>query len=228
MKVLKDLLKNYNLLYIEDEKGIRDQYEDFFKTIFNNVYVSDTAEEGYELYLKTNPDIIILDIRLPGDSGIDFAKKLRKEDVVTRMMITSAYTDPKYTVKAVGLDISEYLVKPVLLDDLLSAFKKCSKELERLRPDFVKLGESIYYNRSMKQIINGDKIEALTNKESRILELLINKKGSVVTYEVFEDGVWEYDYMSKATLRAHVKSLRKKLPENLLKSVKGIGYTIFL
>ena len=226
MKELKKKVSGLKVLYAEDDLGVQQQYDEFFSQLFKEVYSCANGVSALELYRKHSPDIVILDIKMPMVNGIEVAKKIRETDKDTRILITTAYTDESFTLDAVELYITRYLVKPVGIDELVPALKKCVAELEEIRPEYIPLADDYRYDYDNKTVINNNEAMPLTNIESRLLELLLENKDRVVVYNKIESYVWGNEYMSLETLRAHVKSLRKKLPDGFLVSVKGIGYKI--
>jgi DNA-binding response OmpR family regulator len=226
MDELEKRLKKYTVLYAEDEAGIRTTYEMLLNKVCGCVCPAANGHEALNLYHEKKPDIVIADIKMPFLDGIELAKKIRQNDKHVRILITTAYTDECYTLQAIELDISRYLVKPVMMSDLKEALLKCINEIVDKIPDRLFLADGIHYNQSLKTLYCGEKPIPLTNIESRILEILIGSTGRIVSYEKFETEIWRHEYMSKETLRSHIKSIRKKIGADIIKSSKGIGYYI--
>ncbi|WP_162139856.1 response regulator transcription factor [Limisalsivibrio acetivorans] len=191
-----------------------------------SVYESADGKSALERYRSLKPDIVIADIKMPGMNGVEIAKEIRKNDKNTRIVITTAYTDNKYTLEAMELLITRYLVKPVSTKELFTALAKCVTELEEINPDSYELRPGLLYNKWTKTLTGEEGEIKLTNIECSILEVLIEDRGKVVRYAKFEDDVWNGEYMSKDTLRAHIKALRSKLGGELIKSSKSIGYML--
>jgi len=226
MKELQEKLKNLVLVYAEDDDGIRKQYQEFFSKLFKEVHIAGDGDKAYSLYDEYNPDIIIADIRMPGMDGLELTKKVRENDKDTRVLITTAYTDEKYTLQAIELNITRYLVKPVSLKELKPALEKCYDEFLSLSPDRIILCDNIFYDYNSMSLFDRETEIPLTNIENSIIRLLIDNRGSIVRFSKFESEIWNSEFMSKQTLRAHIKSLRRKLPEDIIQSIKGIGYSI--
>ena len=163
---------------------------------------------------------------MPYIDGLKLVQQIRKTDKKTRILMTTAYTDEKYTLQAIELNISRYLVKPIMLGELKDAIFKCIKEIEEQSPEYFHFKNGFVYNISLKTVESCEDEIPLTNIESRILETLIENRGRVVRYERFEAEIWRNEYMSKETLRSHIKFLRKKIGAETVKSAKGIGYFI--
>ena len=117
-KVNKDLLKNITILYVEDEITIAEQVKFFFSRFVKGFYVASNGLEGLELYKEINPDIIITDIQMPKMNGLDMIKEIDDKNIP--VIITTAYSDSSYLLKAIELNVDKFVIKPVNLVDLVS------------------------------------------------------------------------------------------------------------
>lgn len=226
MNELDNKLKKHSVLYAEDDEGIRKSYEMILRKLCGPLRCAADGNEAFSLYSEKKPDILIADIKMPYIDGLQLIKKIRNVDKDIRILITTAYTDEQYTLQAIELDISRYLVKPVMLENLKGALYKCVREIEDRNPEQICFENGLVYNIPLKNITSVKGEIALTNIESRILEILIENRGRIVRYEKFETEIWRNEYMSKETLRSHIKFLRKKVGNDSIKSAKGLGYFI--
>jgi len=228
MNELDNKLKKYSVLYAEDDEGIRKSYEMILRKICGPLRCAADGNEAFSLYSEKKPDILIADIKMPYIDGLQLIKRIRNVDKDIRILMTTAYTDEQYTLQAIELNISRYLVKPVMLENLKGALYKCVREIEDRNPEQICFENGLVYNIPLKNITSVNGEIALTNIESRILEILIENRGRIVRYEKFETEIWRNEYMSKETLRSHIKFLRKKVGNDSIKSAKGLGYFINL
>lgn len=226
MNELDNKLKKHSVLYAEDDEGIRKSYEMILRKLCGPLRCAADGNEAFSLYSEKKPDILIADIKMPYIDGLQLIKKIRNVDKDIRILMTTAYTDEQYTLQAIELDISRYLVKPVMLENLKGALYKCVREIEDRNPEQICFENGLVYNIPLKNITSVNGEIALTNIESRILEILIENRGRIVRYEKFETEIWRNEYMSKETLRSHIKFLRKKVGNDRIKSAKGLGYFI--
>ena len=118
-----DVLKNLKVLYVEDDDNTRAGLERFLKRRFGKVYTAENGEKGIESFNEHHPDIAIIDILLPGISGLEMIKKIRETDSKCRFFITSTVSDVSTILKAVDLDISNYIIKPINTDELEEKLK---------------------------------------------------------------------------------------------------------
>jgi DNA-binding response OmpR family regulator len=221
-KAFAQKMKSYTILYIEDDIEIRESITEFLNRYCKAVYTCESSEEGMELYRKFHPDILLLDINLPGMSGIDFATRVRESDKKTRILISTAYTDKAFMLRAIELELTRYLVKPVTSQELFSAFERC---IEQLNPyERVHLGEGFFYSKAKSAILKDDEVMTLRKKEAEILEFFLSNEGEVVRYEILEDCIWSDSVMTRDAIRSQIRNIRKKIGIDLFENISGIGY----
>jgi len=225
MELWLEKLKNMTLLYAEDEEGIRKPMANSLSYYLKEVIEAKNGEEGLEMYYAKRPDIILTDLRMPVRDGLYMVKEIRQVDKKTPILMITAHTDKEYLLSAIELKIEKYIIKPVALDELLSALRLCIEEIESDRSVFFECSGCKFDFKNRILVHNdGEEID-LTHKESDFLELLLRKKGMVVSYDEIEMSVWKEEFMSIAALRTLVKTLRKKLRSNLIKNHSLAGYS---
>ena len=214
-------LTAFSILYVEDEDGIRNNIEEILSHLFKEVFSSNNTKDAYEKYLKHKPDLIITDIKMGNESGIELLKKIT--DSNTRAIITSAYTDLNYLLEATELYLVKYIIKPItndkLMDALESFVKSYDEKIYNLTPNWI-------FDASKSIVSNGNEDFILTKKEAVFLKLLITKN-RIISYEELENSIWDEDsIMTLNAMRLFIKNLRKKLPAKFLTNIQGIGYKI--
>jgi len=214
--------KDFSLLYVEDDDGIRNINFSMFKRIFKEAYEANNGEIGYQLYLKHQPNIIITDIKMPKMSGLELARKIRKNDEQTKIIITTAFNDEKYLLEAIELNLERYLVKPLTKRNLFPALEKAILNLEKR----VNLSKNFYFNIKNSLFYINDEVIKMTKKELLFLSLLVKNKDQIVTYEEIEEEVWGLEYMNIKSLRTMIGILRKKIPFNIISNVSNMGYQL--
>jgi len=221
-KAFAKKMNSYSILYVEDDPNVRRHIREFLLRYCPKVYSCDSSEEGLLLYKKYKPDILLLDINLPGMSGIDFATEIRKNDTQTRIIISTAYTNPEFTIRAVELGLSRYLVKPLTNDELISAFEKALNELKD--ESSFELGDGFVYDKKITSIIKGEHTVLLRKKESEILEFFIEHEGEVIRYDILENAIWSRGVMTRDAIRSQIRNIRKKMGVTCFKNITGVGY----
>lgn len=221
--------KGLDILYVEDDPGIRENVHEYLARLFRNVYPACDGEEGLLMYRRHKPHIILADIQMPRMNGLEMAKRIRQEDKDVQIIIATAHTDEKYLLEAVEMRLVRYVVKPVTRTNLLGALEKCLEELgERGVAGLVELGENHFFDRQKMELYLGDQPVALTKKECQLLQILLDARGGVVHYDVISAELWPEAPMTSDAIRTHAKNLRKKLPDGVIRTVSGVGYKIVL
>jgi len=220
----------YSILYIEDEKAIRENYVTYLKRFYETVYEAANAEDAYEVYKNKKPDILIIDIQLPGKSGIEFLRDIREFDHSVRAIMLTAMSDVTTLVNASELKLTKYLVKPISRGELKDALDIAVKEIVNYTTQTNKLvhvQDDFYWDYDKEGLIENGKELLLTRKERKLLSLLFSNLNSVVESEDIIFELWyDYDNAKISSLKTLVKTLRKKLPQNFIKNIFGIGYMI--
>ncbi len=215
-------LNAFSVLYVEDEDGIRNNIEEILKHLFKEVATAKNASDAYKKYIQNKPDLIITDIKMGNETGIDLVKKIRETDSKTRVIVTSAHTDLDYLLEATQLHLVKYIVKPITNDNLMEALESFIKSYDDNK--IYNLNENWVFNSSKSVVSNGAEDFILTKKEAIFLKLLITKN-RVISYEELENAICDDDsILTSNAMRLFIKNLRKKLPENFLKNMQGIGY----
>jgi DNA-binding response OmpR family regulator len=225
-KELISKLSAFTVLYVEDEEGIRNNIYEILKDLFKETYVAKNTTEAYNLYETNKPDLIITDIKMPNETGIDLIKKIRKIDSKVRVIITSAHTDLNYMLDATELHLVKYIVKPLTDANLFEALAAFIKSYDTAR--VYNLCEAWLFDESKSLVQAPNEEFKLTKKENQFLKLLI-QKNRIITYEEMENIIWNEDsVMTPNAMRLFIKNFRKKLPDNALKNIQGTGYRLVL
>lgn len=217
------------ILIVEDD-------EDILEMIAYNLkkesYKVLTALDGEKAVLEANkkqPDLIILDLMLPGIDGLDVCKTLKKDEATARIPIIMVTAKSQEVDKIVGLELGadDYITKPFSPKELLARIKAVLRRYKMpvIEKRIVK-GDLIVDKVKFKVIVFGKEI-LLTSKEFKILEYLSRNPGIVLSRDKILDGAFGYDVVvSDRTIDAHIKSLRKKLGKarDYIETVRGIGY----
>lgn len=105
-------LKNFTLLYAEDDKSIQVEMLEYFSSYFKEVYVANDGKEALETYKQNKPDVMILDIYMPHLSGLELAKILRENDYKTKIVLITAFSKDSIMLEAINININYYITKP--------------------------------------------------------------------------------------------------------------------
>jgi two-component system response regulator RegX3 len=218
-----------NILLIEDEPGIAEplvyQLE---KAGFSVVWSAD-GKEGLDRFVAEGADLVLLDLMLPGMSGEDICKEIRRTSNVPVIMLTAKDEEVD---KIIGLEIGadDYVTKPFSTRELTARIKAVLRRPEAPTRDDAFVAGDIRLDPERHEVTVGGEQVHLPKKEFELLELLMENVGRVVTRETLIDRVWGSDYFGDMrTLDVHIKRLRAKTesdpgdPKHLL-TVRGVGY----
>jgi len=225
---LLNKLKKLHLLYVEDDPHVRSQIYEFLTRYFASVQESASAEEAFLLFEKKRPNIMLVDINLPGESGLSLIEKVRQEHQDVRIIISTAYTNKEFLIMAIELDLTRYLVKPLTGKTLLDALEKASDEynLGYKEENIVDLGETFTFNKKDRLLTVGQKELTLRPKEIELLEYFIAYPTEIISYETLEYNVWR-EPMSRDAIRSQIRNLRKKTHSKIIENISGIGYRLY-
>jgi len=218
---LKELAIGYTLLYVEDNKGLREQATKIFTRIFGEVVTAEDGLEGLEIFKKLKPKLVITDIKMPGMDGLEMTRKIHQIAPQTKVIITSTYNDTEYLMEAINAGVFRYLTKPINIVQLTSILLDGLKHLkaedeERLFTFYVKnifnYQESllIMYCKGRPVIVNSAFLEFF---EVENIEQFIYKFGSLDGFFLPHDGFlydrdehhWFQEAMNSIGQLYHVK-----------------------
>ena len=148
------ILKNLNILYIEDEENIRANIKKTLLLLCENVFDVSNITDAKLIFNKQRVDIIISDINLPDTDGINFIKELRKTDKTIPVILLSAFTDTKYLLEATKLKLVDYLTKPVDFKTLNNSLQSCVEEILDNSRYLINFRNNIQYNVLHKKMID--------------------------------------------------------------------------
>lgn len=220
------------ILIVEDEKDIVKMLEyNLKKEGFRTISCHD-GEDGLDLAKREHPDLIILDLMLPGMDGLEVCKTLRKESRTQCIPIIMLTAKAQEADKIVGLELGadDYVTKPFSPRELIARIKavlRRAREKDKL-PEIFEIGDlTIDFSRILVSIKN--KPVEVTAKEFELLTTLIKAKGRVLSRDYLLDTVWGFDHaieIRTRTVDVHILTLRKKLKSDAKRiiTVKNYGY----
>jgi two-component system cell cycle response regulator len=132
-----DLLKGLTVLYVEDDAHIRAQLQQYLARRVKTVLTADNGRLGLEIYRQTHPDLIITDLLMPDMDGLTMIRHLRETDTTTPVIVTTAYSDEEYLMRAIEVGVDRYILKPIdpkrLIDGIVKVSRALWQEKERQR-----------------------------------------------------------------------------------------------
>lgn len=219
------------LIYIvEDDESIREIETIALK---NSNYIVSAFENAKEFYKKLDelvPDLILLDVMLPDESGYDIVRKLRKRPAtqdIPIIMVTAKTTEMDM-IKGLDGGADDYIKKPFSIMELITRVKALLRRTAKEEPKLLKLDDLVIDHERHVVTVNNEQVD-LTYKEYELLRLLMGSQGIVMTREVIMRSVWDTDFEGETrTVDMHIKTLRHKLGDygNRIKTVRNVGYVI--
>ena len=213
-------------MYVEDEKYLAEAVVHILKKEKINVDWASDGEEGLELALKPNYDVVVLDIMLPKLSGLEILTSMRNRGVKTPVIMLSALNEVEDKIKGLEYGADDYLAKPFKTAELVARLRALSRRpalVEAKMLDFEDL-ELDLNNRTLNGV-------ELTDKEAGIFEMLMRTPGSAVTKEQILAHVWGADAeFEENYVEVYVSYLRKKLKtmrsKAQIKTIRNLGYKL--
>jgi two-component system response regulator MprA len=217
------------ILVIEDDEAILA----FLKRgLSYDGYEVETAEDGQKglaIARGNIPDLVVLDIMLPGIDGIEVCRRLRAAGKVPILMLTAK---DSISDRVMGLDAGadDYLVKPFNLDELLARIRALLRRTQTPKQKEY-LFKDLKLDTGTRRAYRGERVIDLTAKEYELLELFMRHPRHVLTREMIYDDVWGYDFGGESNIiEVYVRYLRQKLEDGeevrLLHTVRGMGYVM--
>jgi DNA-binding response OmpR family regulator len=219
-----------NILIVEDDADIAEGLHYNLKREGFRASVAESAEKGLRIALdeKTTPSLILLDLMLPGMSGMELCRRLRREPLTENTPVIMLTAKAAEAEKIAGLEVGadDYIVKPFSVKEVIARVRAVLRRAEKeSSPKYEDPRMSIDFD-DMRVVCDGENAR-LTRKEFALLEYLVKNSGRVATRQQLLDNVWGYSYFGDTrTLDVHIRRLRQKMNEcgTCVETVVGVGY----
>lgn len=225
------------ILIVEDERAVARGLEYALQDEGFSVLCAETGEQALELTRSHDPKLILLDIRLPGLSGFDVCRQLRKEGKRQPILMLTALDEPLDKVLGLEMGADDYVVKPYNLRELIARMRAL---LRRAYGELAQVsqGEKIVFadveiDLEQLRVTRGGQVVYLTPTEFRLLRYLASRPDRPISREVLIEAVWGYssDIGSDRTVDVHIRHLRQKLEDDpadpsWLVTARGVGYKL--
>ncbi|MEH7439569.1 response regulator transcription factor [Neobacillus drentensis] len=224
-----------HILVIEDEVQIARVLKVELEYEGYQVTVEHDGKAGLETALQSKMDLILLDVMLPGLSGIDVLRRLRKENCNTPVILLTARNTTFDKVAGLDQGANDYVTKPFEIEELLARIRAClrntPKNGESNDENSILTVDDLIINTETREVKRGRKSITLTPKEYDFLVYLVLNKNKVVTRDNIILKVWGYEYEGETNvIDVFIRHLRKKIdeefPTQLITTIRGIGFTI--
>lgn len=223
------------ILIIEDEANIRELVKYNLESEGYDVIEGEDGIKGMALVYTEKPDLILLDIMLPGKNGYEICFELRSEGITVPIIMVTAKSEEIDKVKGLEFGADDYISKPFGIGELMARVKAVLRRYringedrnELHREKLLTIGSLTVYPDRFEAFIDGKPV-SLTVKEFELLVFLASNPGIVFSRDELLDKVWGIDYMGESrTVDVHIRHLRMKLePVNIIETVRRKGYKI--
>ena len=218
------------VLVVEDEDRLAHLIRRSLAEEGHAIDIAQSGEDGLAWARGATYDAIVLDVMLPGISGIEVCRQLRSRRDYTPILLLTARDTVQDRVVGLDSGADDYLTKPFALMELSARLRALSRR-PRAAVDPIVTVADLQIDPARRRVRRGAADIALTNKEFRILEYLAVNPNRVVTRDMIANHVWDYDF-SNATnvIDVHIRQLRRKLDEDgqpsVIETVRGVGYRV--
>ncbi|SNR37191.1 response regulator transcription factor [Actinomadura mexicana] len=217
------------VLVVEDEPTIARAVADRLAAEGFGVETAGDGPSAVELARAYEPHLIVLDVMLPGFDGLEVCRRVQAERPVPVLMLT-ARDDETDLLVGLGVGADDYVTKPFSMRELVARIRAVLRRVERPAMDTgggpVRVGE-LEVDPRARRVRRGGREVHLTPTEFDLLACLLRNRGTVLTRAVLLEQVWDWaDASGTRVVDSHVKALRRKLGQELIRTVHGVGYSL--
>ena len=223
---LKKILKQLDVLFISEVDSSYKKIENILRLFFKEVLHTNSLIYANEIYEKSFPSILIIDINLKESSGLTFIKELRKKNKSMPVIIITENKETDILIEAIKLNLIDYLLKPVDINKLIHALNLSAKNILNSGEIKTIIKNDVIYNYVDKSITISDKKQSLTKNESRLLELFLINKNKFVKNEDIIKQIWSDKEVSSSAFKSLINRLSNKIGKDTISNSFGIGYGI--
>ena len=215
------------ILVLEDEGVLALSMQEYLEDCGYEVSCFKNSDDAYDAIYEYTYDLYLLDVKVPGEkNGFEMLEELRQSGNKTPAIFITSLTDIDDLSRGYECGACDYIRKPFDLAELKLRLEQVVKtQCFASSDEQIELPYGYLYDvKKMKLLYEGETVK-LGKTETKILELLIKQRGSVVSCEMFWEEVWG-EWVDSANIRVQVGNLRKKLKRDFIKNIRGVGYSI--
>jgi len=214
------------VLLLEDELMLQSAIAEYLEDIG---YEVDVFEEGTEVYHHVNDhmyDLFIFDINTPGMDGLTLLTELKAAKIHVPTIFISAITEIEQISQAYELGCYDYLKKPFHLKELGLHIERLFKIADIRAKNLVKMSKMYSYDLESKSLLFDGEEQVLTHKQAQIMEVFASNINRVVDFDMLRHYAWDHNPVDNAIMRAEIHRVRQVLHEDLITTLKGLGYML--
>jgi DNA-binding response OmpR family regulator len=219
-----------NILIIDDEKPLADALTALLRQNKYDVTAAYSGHAGEEHALSGIYDLILLDIMLPGKSGLEVLRALREKGISTPILLLTAKSEVEDKIAGLDRGADDYLTKPFITGELLARIRAMTRRKGEYIGDALSFGGTIL-NKNTHKLICGPAEVQLSHKEYQIMEILMQNNRQIILRERLIEKVWGFDSEAEYNaIEVYISFIRKKLTVIQsgihIKAVRGVGYCL--
>lgn len=216
------------IVVVEDEPAIASAVASRLEQEGFRVEVAGDGPDGVDLIKQVNPDLVILDLMLPGFDGLEVCKRIQEHKHVPVVMLTALDTE-KDVLVGLGVGADDYMTKPFSIRELVARVRALLRRVERssvLQGTELRIGD-ISIDPASRRVNKGEEEVHLTATEFDLLHHLVAHSGTVFTRNQLLREVWGFNgEAGLRTVDSHVRALRRKLHSGVVRTIHGVGYAM--
>jgi DNA-binding response OmpR family regulator len=213
------------ILLLEDEYSLRISIKEFLQDLEYEVDDFADGEDAYNAVFSKSYDLLLLDVNVPSMSGFELLKALRKDENKTPAIFLTSMVDVDSLKEGYKKGCCDYIRKPFDLLELELRINQAYKSFYLDDENIIELRDNLSYDMKIGKLTLMGKEIILRKIERDMLSVLIKHKNMLVSMEMFQDEIWG-EYVEPATIRVQLNNLKHKLPEDIIKNRRGLGYII--
>jgi len=214
------------VLLLEDELMLQGAIKEYLSDTGFEVTAFEDGQEAYENISSNNYDLFVLDINTPSMDGLSLLDTLQKEKIYVPTIFISAITEIEQISQAYALGCYDYLKKPFHLKELSLHIERLLKMADIRAKSFIKISKMYSYDAENQSLLFDGEEQLLTHKQLQIMDLFAKNINKVVDFEMLRHYAWDDSPVDNAIIRAEIHRLRQVLKEDLITTLKGVGYRL--
>ena len=218
-----------SILVIDDEPAIRDMLQIALDAAGFKVVLAEDAKQAYPIIIDTPPDLILLDWMMPGTSGIELLRRLRRDETNVPVIMLTAKVEEASKIAGLDSGADDYIAKPFSPRELVSRVKAILRRTSEESIKEVIFAGALKLDQLNRRVNIGDTLISLGPTEYKLLQFFLTHQDRVYTRDQILDNVWGRNvYLDERTVDVHIRRLRKAISiaghENYVQTVRGAGY----
>ena len=214
------------VLLLEDELMLQSAIKEYLTDTGYEVTAFEDGKEAYANICENSYDLFIFDINTPSIDGLSLLDMLQKDKIYIPTIFISAITEIEQISKAYALGCYDYLKKPFHLKELTLHIDRLLKTANIESKSLVKISKMYTYDLEKERLLFDNEEQTLTPKQAQIINIFACNINKIVDFDMLRYYVWDNTHVDTSTIRAEIHRVKQVLKEDLIESLKGIGYRI--